>query len=176
MDSTFDMSPGDFQVNLVPDESLLWMGHPKTGIRFSSSDVSRIISSLAWCGFIFYWEYRIITSDAPVLLAIGGIPFILTCLYIMSGSFIVDALKRSRTSYLLTNQRLLIKSELIRKKTISLLLSNVVDVNLNESEDGSGTISFRIWPGAGLPEPPDMKMVDNARLVYNKIKEALKKK
>jgi hypothetical protein len=171
------------QSELKPCEKLLWSGKPQSGIRFRSSDAFLIPFSLMWGGFAIFWEVGVLSTGAPVFFKLWGIPFVLVGLYIIFGRFIVDAKSRDKTAYAVTNQRIIIVSELFGRKIQSINLRTLTELTLNEKSDGSGTITLgsssassawgnSSWPGAGQGQVPSLEMMDNVRHVYNSIQEA----
>jgi hypothetical protein len=69
-----------------------------------------------------------------------GVPFVLVGLYIIIGRFFFDAKLREGTIYGLTNKRAIIISGLLSKKTTSISLKNIPEVQITKKSDGSGTI------------------------------------
>ncbi|MBI5373937.1 MAG: hypothetical protein HZA77_00770 [Candidatus Schekmanbacteria bacterium] len=175
------------------DEQLIWSGKPQQGILFRSSDIFMIPFSLLWGGFAIFWEVMAITSTRKTpnsvdnVFSLFGIPFVLVGLYMIFGRFIVEAIQRNKTYYGITNQRVIIVSDLIGKRVKSLNLRTLSDVSLIEKSNGKGNITFgqdSIWstwfnmgamPGIGVPQTPRFEMIDNAKDVYNKLREEIKK-
>jgi len=170
---------------LSSGEKLLWSGQPRGGIRLRGSDAIVIPFSLLWCGFAIFWEWMVVRKGAPLIMMLWGIPFILVGMYFVFGRFIVDALSRAKTFYGVTNERVIIVSGLISRQVKSLNLRSLTDVSLSERSDGSGTISFGPtypmgywvpagWPGAGRYAPPSFEMVEQAKRIYEMIRQAQK--
>jgi hypothetical protein len=86
-------------------EELLWAGQPRPGVRFSKADLLLVPFSLVWGGFALVWEAGVLFAHAPWFLCIWGVPFVLMGQYIIWGRFLVDARRRSRTFYGLTQDR-----------------------------------------------------------------------
>ena len=171
---------------LARDEKLLWSGMPRQGVVLRAADAFMIPFSLMWGGFAVFWEVTVLTSGAPPFFVIWGIPFVLVGLYIVFGRFIVDARKRARTYYGLTDQRIMIVSGLMSRKIKSLNLRTLSDVSLSEKTDGVGTITFgpghgmwswfggTSWPGMGAHAAPAFDMIPDAKRVYEAVREAQK--
>lgn len=173
----------EIPLELASGERLLWSGQPKQGIRLCGADVFQIPFSLMWGGFAFFWEYQVLTSGAPLFFVLWGIPFVCVGMYLIFGRFLVDAAARGRTFYGITNERVIIVSGLFARKVKSLDIRNLSEVTLNESSDGSGTITFGhasllssffgtgSWPQPGRHAVPQFQMVADARNVAALIRE-----
>ena len=127
---------------------------------------------------------RLVWSGAPLFLVLWGVPFVLAGLYLIFGRFVVDAMTRAKTTYGLTERRIIIVSGLFSRSVKSLQLRTVSDVTLNERPDGSGTITFgpshpmarwlgdAAWPGVGSYSGPAFDLIPRAREVYQRIRAA----
>lgn len=114
-----------------------------------------------------------------------GVPFVIIGLYLIVGRFFVDAKMRARTTYGVTNDRVIIVNGLFSQQVKSLQLRTVSDISLIEKSDGSGTITFGpslfgnffaggSWPGGMRNSPPSFDMIECAREVYETIRRAQK--
>jgi hypothetical protein len=151
-----------------------------------AADVFLIPFSLLWGGFAIFWEYSVVTGGAPLFFALFGVPFVVIGLYLIGGRFIVEAKQRERTYYAVTSERVLIISGLFQTKVKSLALRTLSDVSLTESNGNVGSISFgssnpfssffggAAWPGMGQFSAPGLDIIENAKAVYNVIREAQK--
>jgi len=174
------------QSMLEPRERLLWAGQPAQGIQLRGSDIFMIPFSFLWGGFAIFWEYSVIEKGAPFFFMLFGVPFVLVGLYIMFGRFYVEAKQRAKTFYGVTNERVIIASDLFRKKVKSINLRTLTDISLSESSNGSGSISFghsspfasmfggMYWPGMEQYMGPRFDLVNNAKQVYQQIRDAQK--
>lgn len=135
---------------LSSNERLLWSGQPRQGIMFQATDLFMIPFSLMWGGFALFWEYTVITSDAPLLFWIWGIPFVLIGLHMIIGRFFLEAKQRANTYYAVTDERILIVSGIFNSSIKSLKLSSLGELSLTESKDGKGSIVFGPNPYANL--------------------------
>jgi hypothetical protein len=130
------------QSHLESGESILWSGQPKQGVMLRGSDAFMIPFSLLWGGFAFFWEYSVITEEAPLFFALWGIPFVVVGAYLIIGRFFVEAKQREKIFYGVTSDRVIIISGLLQQKVKSLFLRTLSEVSLTESRDGTGSISF----------------------------------
>ncbi len=146
------------------------------------ADILMVPFSLVWGSFALFWEYTVISSDAPLLFRVWGIPFVLVGLYMIIGRFFVDARQRANTEYLVTSENIIIRTGIFRRQEHVLPLRELSDFSLTESRNGEGTISFGVsaagnlfsglasWPGVeGVPR---FDSIADARKVYDIIRNA----
>jgi Bacterial PH domain len=170
------------QFPLDRGEKQLWAGAPRLGVVFRSTDVFMIPFTLLWGGFAVFWEATVARTKAPGFFLLFGGVFVLVGMYITVGRFIADAIRRGRTVYAVTSERVIIVTGLFTPETKSLSLATLTDVTLTERSDGSGTITFgptpylagmyvgTPWPG--VPRVPSLEMIPQARGVYDIIRTA----
>ena len=170
------------QFPLDRGERLLWSGAPRQGIRIRPADAFLIPFSLLWGGFALFWNTSVWKAGAPLFFRLWGLPFLLMGAYITVGRFWVDAYRRARTAYGVTDQRILISSGIFSPTIESLSVHTLTGVTLTQRPDGSGTISFgpthfaaamyagMPWPG--VPRVPSFEMIPDAKRVYDIVREA----
>jgi hypothetical protein len=169
---------------LARNERLLWAGKPAGGIKLQLEDFMLIPFSIIWAGFAIFWEILALTSGAPLLFALWGIPFVLAGIYLLIGRFVADAMQRGRTYYGVTDQRAIIITGWSTKNVQSIALHTLPDVSLKAGSGDRGTITFGLypfwmpfatnvrWPGARRYTPPAFVMIPGAREVYDIIQQA----
>jgi hypothetical protein len=184
----------EIEQELSPGEQFVWSGQPRGGVRLRAADWFLIPFSIFWCGFAIFWEVGalMVTAHAPdpfaVIFPLFGVPFVVIGLYLVFGRFLVDARIRGRTFYGITNERIVIVRGLFARRTKSLNLRTLSDISLSERSDRSGTITFGpcypfgywsffgmwpgMWPGAGQYCPPAFDMIDDAKKVYDLVRQA----
>lgn len=150
---------------LEEGESLLWSAQPRQGVFLRASDKGMIPFSLIWGGFALFWEYEVISTGAPFLFALFGLPFVVAGIYLMIGRFFYDAALRQRTFYGITDRRVIILSGIRSKQSRYTDISEITDIGLLESPDGSGAILLSsedienvlktemMWPGQNEIKP-----------------------
>jgi hypothetical protein len=158
-------------------EKLLWAGIPKRGIILKRSDAILIPFSLLWGGFAIVWETIAIVANTPWFFKLFGVPFVVVGLYLMVGRFFIDAAKRAKTIYALTNDRVIIKTG--QDSIKSLQIKTLPDISLDLKKDGSGSILFGVGDMMGLKMSgsnlagtqlgTSIDFIYDARDVYNKI-------
>lgn len=169
---------------LARGERLLWSGMPRQGLRLRATDALMIPFSLMWGGFAVFWEYSVARSNAPLVFKLWGVPFVCTGLFLIFGRFFADSVVRKRTYYGLTDQRILILGGWRGRQLRGIELAGLSEVGLNERADRSGTITFgptgpllatwpkSTWNSGGRTAPPCFEMIEDARKVYELIREA----
>lgn len=176
------------QREIERDERLLWAGRPAQGVRFEAADAFTIPFSLFWGGFAIYWEVTVILSGAPVFLVIWGIPFVAMGLYLIAGRFFVDARRRARTFYGLTDRRAIFVVAGASSRVSSIDLHGPEPVQLSEGRGGRGTIAFGgaqagygwkiffgrmpLRTGWESDASPRFEGIADARAVYERLREA----
>ncbi len=163
---------------LSAGERLMWAGRPRCGIRFQSSDIVALPFSLLWGGGVFFWEGMALRSNAPFFFRLVGLPFVLWGLHLIAGRFWLDAEIRRRTSYGVTDHRVIMVSGLFRRRIRTLDIRFLGNISLRERPDRSGSIVFGpsawlgpvVWVGPGRREQPAFVMIDDVREVYDIIR------
>jgi hypothetical protein len=182
------------QGELDSGERLIWSGNPRQEIFFQSSDIFMIPFSLLWGGFAIFWEIMALSitshneSNVDLIFPLFGIPFVIIGLYMIFGRFIYESKKRAKTYYGLTDQRVIIVSGVFSKNIKSLNLRTMTDISLSEKSNKSGTITFgqenallsffnaNSFPGmGGGSNVPKFEFIENAKDVYNQIRDLQKK-
>jgi hypothetical protein len=181
-DTTAGPAEPHFDQELLFDERLLWAGRPRQGLLLRASDVLAIPFSFMWGGFALFWEYEVFNTKAPVFMLLWGLPFVAIGLYMMVGRFFADSLRRARTYYGLTNQRVIILVKGGTRKTVAIPLEQLGGMQLQERQDGTGDIVFGSLasPNAlGMAAQrqrsvalPTFELIADVRNVYNRITEA----
>jgi hypothetical protein len=164
---------------LLPGERVLWQGMPGQGFRLEASDLLTIPFSILWCGFAVFWEGLAVSYDAPLLFRLWGIPFVLIGLYMLVGRFFYDIRVRARTTYAVTDRRVLILKRWPFQRLTALALGGLDTINLEETGDGAGTIHFgdrvsgiQFGENVQRRQPPRFIDIRDVRRVFNLIQES----
>ena len=123
---------------ILPGERVLWKGRPEKGRYFSGRDLIMIPFCIFWLGFSLFWEWHAIQSGIPIMI-IWGLPFIAVGLYLLFGQALSSALTRSKTYYVVTNKKLIIKKG---NRITTYLAQDLPPMTLKLYGDGNGTIRF----------------------------------
>ncbi|MGB7262895.1 MAG: hypothetical protein WBC68_12560 [Albidovulum sp.] len=112
----------EWQQLLDPDEQLLWVGTPMSGIRLTPKAIGGSVFGLFFLGFAIFWTLGAaspilqgFTGEMPkglgwffMVFPLFGLPFIAMGYYMVIGQHFRDARLRRHTRYALTNRRALI--------------------------------------------------------------------
>jgi hypothetical protein len=171
-------------------ERLIWSGQPWRGVCLRASDAVFIPVSLLGLVFAIVWTDMVMLAinksrgGVTILFALFGVPIVITAIYLVIGRFAADAMSRAHTFYGITNERIIIVSGVLYRKTVSLDLRLLNEISMTEKSNGSGTITFgrsnpfnqlfgqASWPGIRRYAPPAFDLIDNAKKVYAVIREA----
>lgn len=180
------MAGADFQGRLLPGERIQWTGAPPGGVLFLPGDAIRVPFSLIWGGFAVFWEWGVVTGigkghPAPDFFMLWGIPFVAIGLYLIVGRFFVDAWVRARTSYAVTNRRVLILRTAPTLKFTAYSIDRLPELSLEERADGRGTVRFqpqipvwnnRSWSSwAPSLDSNQFLLIADARNVFDRIQK-----
>jgi hypothetical protein len=177
------MTTSDVTERLLPGEKIVWSGRPTQGLLLTGQDWLLIPFSLLWGGFAVFWETSVLAqTQAPLMMKLWGIPFVLAGLFFIAGRFLLDAWVRRRTRYAVTNRRILIARSGIFGKFIALSLERLPDASLSQRTNGSGTIRFgqqaSRWGSSfsgwipSLDPTPQFIGVENAQSVFDQVQLA----
>ena len=181
-----------FQRHLRRGESLLWVGRPRQGIWFRSTDWVMVPFSAAFAAIALLIESAALglrgTRGFNPCVATIGLPFAAIGLYMFAGRFFYDAWQRGRTWYGLTDRRALI---LYYGKRLCLngvdLASPKLRMERQDHAGGTGTLIFHLgeidpyWEGRegrsgfldfGRPSEPAFEGIERVDEVQRMLWEA----
>ena len=96
--------------SLRPGEQLLWCGRPDPSVVLVAADIILVPFSLVWLGFALAWEAGTKSIGAPVAFQGAGVPFVLIGVYLVAGRFVTRWLRRRRTIYGITSDRVIVQA------------------------------------------------------------------
>ncbi len=146
------------EANLAPGERVLWRGKP----------VQRAFVWRTWPLSIFggvliatvvAFEAVILTTEAPDLLAVWGVPFALAGLYMAVGHFLLTYREWLNTEYVVTEQRVLIRHGIFSPVLTIYSLLGLPQTTVEMRGDGVGNIIFRPQQGHGYGPWPGYQMM-----------------
>ena len=171
---------------LLPGERVRWTGRPAGGLLFVSSDLFAVPFSFLWCAMalgIFTQGSRSPTG-APFPFALIPVLFVAIGLFVAVGRFPLDMWLRARTSYVVTDRRVLIDRTAPFGQSTVLMLDQLPDLRLKPGRGGRGTIAFgetgSMFGGRGfgswlpsLGPTPQLLAIDDAASVYALIQRLI---
>jgi hypothetical protein len=136
------------QPELVPGESFVWAGQPKTSVIFHKEDALLIPVSLLWGGFAIFWEAGVSGmwgAQAHGRWTFGmlwGIPFVLIGQYLIWGRFFYVAWLKGRTYYAVTNRRVIVVQDGWTRQMASAYLDSLTSLIKEGGSNGFGILRF----------------------------------
>ena len=164
------------QQELDAGERMLWSGRALSDIRIESGHLLQSAFGFVFLG-ISGSSLLAAGKESTVFPTLWSIPFVAAGLYLSVGHFFWSAFCRRYTEYAVTNQRIIVRSNLFSRTTQSIEYRKIRMITLTEKSDGSGTIQFGESSGADAGDATTsgaakMEAVADARLVYNIIRKA----
>jgi hypothetical protein len=83
--------------------------------------------------------------------ALWGIPFVLIGQYMIGGRFLVDAWRKRRTSYAVTNRRILLLQEGWKRKTKLVFLESLPELSYEGTSIGTVWLGPKFSPSVARP-------------------------
>ena len=192
---------------LHPGESILWMGQPQSGLLWRRSDWLLLPLSIILCGLACWlegWIIILLVEAAPILndslglflflgllfFAMLCLPLVLVGLFLMIGRFFFDRMRRSRTLYAVTNQRVLIATFILKQRVKTVPLDKKVNLRLEINKSDRGSIYLSVdaflwwilmgppwwlpfWPDVEVYQPPFLERIEKPAEVYEILKKVL---
>lgn len=138
------------QSELMPGERIFWAGMPNPSVILHTQDWIMVPFSLLWGGFTLFmgadsfgwWHGKPGTARTWDFGAIIIAAFIVIGQHFIWGRFVMDAWLKRHTYYAVTDRRILLLQEGLKRKTRAVFLDAVGEIQ----RDGSSTGS--IWLGS----------------------------
>lgn len=128
-------------------EEVLWSGRPDRAVVFSAGDLILVPASLLWSAMALSFAIPMLSAartgaDAVPFVVFFAVPFILMAFYFTVGRLIFRLWVKSRTQYLVTNERVLALSRLFGNNVHASFLDEISEVHGVRSMRGTGTLWF----------------------------------
>jgi len=155
-------------------ERIIWSGRPRQGV---------IVHwwSLALCGVVIVVAIAVVFRVGS-RLSVAAFPLALFGLWLIVAPFVMDATRRRYTFYALTNERVLIVSNLWYRVDRSRSLLALDKIELSQAASREGTILFGwsarmpiqpiVWPWQQARFMPSFEMIPDAAEVARLVREA----
>ena len=167
---------------LAPGEHLLWVGSPRRGLELGRGDWYAIPCSIVFLELAAAWAVLGSPQGSWLVRLVCALPA-LFAVYLAIGRFFVDARTRARTTYVITNRRVLLAVGARSSTLTTIDLATTSTLSLDENEDGTGNVwlcprTLHVhrqligWPGFQDGLPPVLRGVPRAREVLQILHEA----
>lgn len=118
-----DDTPGSWDEILEPGETLLWQGQPDPTPDPSGLRPGSMVMGVALTAFALFWTYLAsgaIATDGLIgwVFPMFGLFFVILGVRQAGGQILIDAWRRRRTWYSLTNRRAFIATDVLRRRTL----------------------------------------------------------
>jgi len=156
---------------LDADEKVLWTGRPST--RFKARPLQLVFSAFGvfFLGFSLLW--MVIASQASLLFAAFGVPFVLVGFMLAFGHYFWDRYSRSKTAYALSNKRAFIATSTWGRKLKTYPIDKDTVIEFEPGEEASlffARESFRTEDGPSSRRI-GFQWISDGETVYRKLRE-----
>lgn len=144
---------GGLDERIAPGEQIIWRGKPARSafvLRTWPLSVFGAILVAAVATFV----YTVLTTPAPDMLALVGIPLGLVALYMAVGHFVITSLEWKNTEYLVTRQQVLIKHGIFKPVITRFSLLGLPHTVVEMHGADVGNIMFKPREGHGYGPYP----------------------
>ncbi|MBN2879976.1 MAG: hypothetical protein JXN65_10170 [Clostridia bacterium] len=171
---------------LMQDEQILWNGQP-SGRLFRTADLLFFPATFFGVFFIYLWIKLSFTAELPVFAYLILAFLTLQIIYMGIGRFFYKSYLNRNTYYYVTDRRILILKDTMRRKLIALDIISLPIIEKKVNRDGFGSLYFgelvlasSIYANSGMdfyarpglftcPIPPAFFDLSDAAQVYSII-------
>ena len=141
-----------FSRQLRKGERILWSGQPDLSIVFSKADIVLVPASALWAGMAIFFSSELVSaaranSSYVPLVIFFAVPFTLMAFHATLGRFVLRRCVKSRTYYLLTDQRVLALGRMFGDSAHETFLDDIDQVTTVRTWRGAGSLWFGKAPG-----------------------------
>ena len=123
---------------IIAGESILWKGKPEKGNIFTRRELVMLPFSLMVCGFSLFWEFMAMQTG-QLFVILWGLPIVAIGIYMLIGRYLQSAYLRSKTFYVVTNKKIIVK----KGNRISMYDGqDLPPMEVEIHKNGNGTILF----------------------------------
>jgi hypothetical protein len=138
---------------LAPGEVVLWRGKPeRRPFVFRTWPLS--IFGVALIVAALFYEVIVLTTEAPDLLALPVLPFLLVALYMAVGHFLVTAREWANTEYVVTERQVLIRHGILTPTVTTYSLHGLPLTTIEMRGTDTGNLLFKPREGQGYGPYP----------------------
>ncbi len=143
----------DLADELRAGERVLWRGKPEREAFVWRTWPLSVFGGALLAAVIVYYGV-VLTTDAPDLLAIWGVPFAIAAIYMLGGHFILTSREWANTEYLVTDSRVLIRHGIFSPRLTSYSMVSLPHTQVVMHGDNIGNVMFKGPFGQGYGPPP----------------------
>lgn len=133
---------------LAPGEKILWRGKPQRRPFILRTWPLSVFGALLVTSVAIFLLV-VLTTEAPDLLAVYALPFVLAGLYMAVGHFAVTAREWANTEYMITENRVLIKHGVFSPTVTVYSLLGLPHTEIEMHGRDTGNIMFKPQQGQG---------------------------
>jgi hypothetical protein len=143
----------DLTSELRAGERVLWRGKPEREAfvwrtwPLSVFDGALLVAVIAYYVVVF-------TTEAPDLLSIWGVPFLILAFYMLVGHFLLTTREWNNTEYLVTNSRVLIRHGIFSPRLTSYSMGSLPHTQVVMHGQDIGNVMFKGAFGQGYGPAP----------------------
>ena len=167
-----------WQPTLMPGEQLLWRGKPQRRAFVADNCLKMMPIAVIWFCIDFQFVKMAVTSNQIFLLLF--LAFHLFPVWIWLYSALTAGKRWNNIHYVLTNQRLIIRSGFLSVSENSIYLHRLMDVTVKtgilDKPFGTGSVVFNVGNTdyrRSRSMPPAFEHLENADRVYHRIQQAM---
>lgn len=164
-------------------ERVLWSGRPDIWAVLCKGDLVMIPASILWSAMALSFAipmFRALGEDSDALpfVIFFGAPFTVMAVYALIGRFFVRMWIKSRTRYLVTDERVVAVTRTISSNVRASYLDEIAGIESASSLRGRQTLWFGDAPwwmkllGAGMLDSPTPLPAGEGPVVFYDIREA----
>lgn len=143
----------DLANELRAGERVLWRGKPVREAFVWRTWPLSVFGVVLLAAVVAFYVVAL-TTEAPDLLAIWGVPFTIAALYMLGGHFILTNLEWNNTEYLITNSRVLIRHGIFSPRLTSYSLGSLPHTQVVMRGVNLGNVMFKGPFGQGYGPAP----------------------
>lgn len=143
----------DLAGNLLVGEQVLWRGKPERQAFVWRTWPLSIFGGVLLTAMLAFYAV-VLTTDAPDLLALWGVPFTIAALYMLGGHFVLTSREWDNTEYLVTNNRILIRHGIFSPRLTTYSMVSLPHTRVIMYGDNIGNVMFQQPFGQGYGPPP----------------------
>lgn len=150
---TNETTDRELTLYLAPGERIVWKGKPEHDPFVYRTWPLSVFGAVLLISVLAY-EITILTTEAPDLLALAGIPFVLVALYMAFGHFLITSREWRNTEYLITDSRVLIRHGALSPTVTTYSLLGLPHTVVEMRGANIGNIMFKPREGQGYGPYP----------------------